>query len=247
MKVFILAGGLGTRIPEYTKSIPKPMIRIGKHPIIIHIIKIYMKFGHEDFFILTGYRSEVIKRYFKNFKMFEKEFSHKIKNKIIKVTLLNTGKKTMTGGRLKKIKKFLKKNETFMFTYGDALANVNLKELLNFHKLNQSLITVTAVRPPARFGEIVIKNKKVFSFKEKPQVTKGWINGGFFVAQEKFLKLIKGEKSILEKEPLEKAAKLRKFTAYKHEYFWKCMDTKRDKDELDKIIKEPSFKKKLGL
>ena len=148
MKIFILAGGLGTRIPEYTKSIPKPMIRIGKYPIIIHIIKLYMKFGHKDFFILTGYRSEVIKNYFKNFKSFDKEFIHRIENKTIKVTLLNTGKKTMTGGRLKQVKKFLKKDETFMFTYGDALANIDLKKLLNFHKLNQSLVTVTAVRPP---------------------------------------------------------------------------------------------------
>ena len=219
MKIFILAGGLGTRIPEYTKSIPKPMIRIGKYPIIIHIIKLYMKFGHKDFFILTGYRSEVIKNYFKNFKSFDKEFIHRIENKTIKVTLLNTGKKTMTGGRLKQVKKFLKKDETFMFTYGDALANIDLKKLLNFHKLNQSLVTVTAVRPPARFGEIVIKNKKVFSFKEKPQVTKGWINGGFFVAHEKFLNLIKNKKSILEKDPLEKAAKSKKFTAYKHNHF----------------------------
>ncbi len=247
MKVFILAGGLGTRISEYTKSIPKPMIKIGKYPILIHIIKIYMKFGFKSFYVLTGYKSHIIQNYFKNFKNFEKEFSYRIKNQTIRITLLETGKKTMTGGRLKKIKKFLRKNETFMFTYGDALANINLKRLLSFHKLNQSLITVTAVRPPARFGEIVIKDKKVFSFKEKPQVTKGWINGGFFVAQEKFLNLIKGAKSILEKEPLEKAAKSRKFTAYKHNHFWKCMDTKRDKDELEKLIKKPLYKKKLGI
>lgn len=235
MKVFILAGGLGTRISEYTEFVPKPMIKVGKYPILIHIINIYVKFGIKNFFILTGYKSFVIKRYFKNFKKFGKEFKFKIKKKNITVTLVDTGKKTMTGGRLKKISKYLDSKETFMFTYGDGVANINIQKLVNFHIASKSIITVTAVRPPARFGEILIKNNRVNSFKEKPQVREGWINGGFFVANKSFLKLIEGSKSILEKNPLERAAKLKKFTAFKHHNFWKCMDTKRDKDELEKL------------
>ena len=235
MKVFILAGGLGTRISEYTEFVPKPMIKVGKYPILIHIINIYVKFGIKNFFILTGYKSFVIKRYFKNFKKFGKEFKFKIKKKNISVTLVDTGKKTMTGGRLKKISKYLDSKETFMFTYGDGVANINIQKLVNFHIASKSIITVTAVRPPARFGEILIKNNRVNSFKEKPQVREGWINGGFFVANKSFLKLIEGSKSILEKNPLERAAKLKKFTAFKHHNFWKCMDTKRDKDELEKL------------
>ena len=237
MKVFILAGGLGTRISEYTEFVPKPMIKVGKYPILIHIINIYVKFGIKNFFILTGYKSFVIKRYFKNFKKFGKEFKFKIKKKNITVTLVDTGKKTMTGGRLKKISKYLDSKETFMFTYGDGLANINIQKLVTFHIASKSIITVTAVRPPARFGEILIKNNRVNSFKEKPQVREGWINGGFFVANKSFLKLIEGSKSILEKNPLERAAKLKKFTAFKHHNFWKCMDTKRDKDELEKLSK----------
>ena len=238
MKVFILAGGLGTRISEYTESIPKPMIKIGKYPILIHIINIYVKFGIKNFHILAGYKSFVIKKYFKNFKKFGEEFKFNIKKKDITITLIDTGKNTMTGGRLKKISKYVNKNETFMFTYGDGVANINIKKLLNFHMASKSIITVTAVRPPARFGEILIKNKRVKSFKEKPQVREGWINGGFFVANKNFLKLIEDSKSILEKKPLEKAAKLKKFTAFKHHDFWKCMDTKRDKDELEKLVGE---------
>ncbi len=147
----------------------------------------------------------------------------------------------MTGGRLKKVSKYLNNKETFMFTYGDGVANINIRKLINFHMESKSIITVTAVRPPARFGEILIKNKRVNSFKEKPQVREGWINGGFFVANKSFLKLIEGPKSILEKNPLEKAAKLKKFTAYKHHNFWKCMDTKRDKDELEKLSRLKSI------
>lgn len=241
MKVFILAGGLGTRISEYTESIPKPMIKIGKYPILIHIINIYVKFGIQNFYILTGYKSFVVKRYFKNFKKFGEGFKFKIKNKNIIITLVDTGKNTMTGGRLKKVSKYLNNKETFLFTYGDGVANINIKKLVNFHSASKSIITVTAVRPPARFGEILIKNKRVSSFKEKPQVREGWINGGFFVANKSFLKLIEGSKSILEKKPLEKAAKLKKFAAYKHHSFWKCMDTKRDKDELEKLSRLKSI------
>ena len=242
MKVIILAGGLGTRLSEYTKSIPKPMVKIGKLPIIIHIISHYLNYGFNDFILATGYKSEVFKKFFKNYKKSGKSFKTQIKKKPCSITILDTGLKTMTGGRLKKIDKYLKKDENFMFTYGDGISDVNLKKLLHHHKLKNKLITVTAVRPPARFGELIIKRNNVISFKEKPQTTTGWINGGFFVANKKFLKLIKGNNDILEKKPLELASKLKQLVAFKHEGFWKCMDVKRDRDELNKIFKINGFK-----
>ena len=203
MKVVILAGGLGTRLSEYTKTIPKPMVKIGKLPIIIHIINHYASYGLKDFYIATGYKSNVIKKYFKQFKRNGEAFKTKILNKSCNITIVDTGKKSLTGGRLKRIKKYLQKDENFMFTYGDGISDVNIKKLLKFHVKRKKLITVTAVRPPARFGEIILKRKNVIGFKEKPQVTKGWINGGFFVAKKEFLNLIKSDKTILEKEPLE--------------------------------------------
>ena len=237
MKIIILAGGKGSRISEYTKTIPKPMIKINKKPILIHILKHYVKFGFKDFYIALGYKKDVITKYFKNFKKLDTSFKYKINNKNISITLSDTGKNTLTGGRIKRMNKFINKKEDFMFTYGDGVSNVNLKNLYSFHKKNKSLITVTAVRPPARFGEITLKKNRVVTFKEKPQVTKGWINGGFFIAKQKFFNLIQGDNTILEKEPLEKAAKTKKFFAYKHNGFWKCMDTSRDKDVLEKILK----------
>tara|TARA_A100001015_G_scaffold306706_1_gene401411 strand:- start:39 stop:779 length:741 start_codon:yes stop_codon:yes gene_type:complete len=238
MKVIILAGGLGTRFGEYTKSIPKPMIKIGKHPMLIHIMKIYMKWGHKNFYLAVGYKGEKIKEYFKNFRKNGEEFDFNLSKKNCKVTILDTGLKSMTGGRLKKFKRFLSKNENFMFTYGDGLANINLQKLKNFHLKHKNLITVTAVHPPARFGELIIFNKRVKFFKEKPQVKEGWINGGFFIAKKEFLNLIKKDSTILEKEPLELVTKKKQLFAYKHSGFWKCVDTKRDKDELDALIKK---------
>ena len=220
MKVVILAGGKGTRISEYTKSIPKPMIEVGKKPLIVHIMQHYAKFGFKDFIVAAGYKQEIIKKYFKN-----KDFGWNIK-------IINTGKNTMTGGRLKRLEKYLKDEKCFMFTYGDGISNVNLKKLLKFHLLKKKLITVTAVRPPARFGEIVLNKNFVKSFKEKPQVTKGWINGGFFVASSKFFKFIRGDKEILEK----------KLLAFRHKGFWKCMDTPRDKEVIDNLLKEKKIK-----
>ena len=243
IKVVILAGGLGTRLPEYTKKIPKPMVKINGTPIIVYIMNHYVKYGFKDFIIATGYKGEVFQRYFKNFKKNGVPFETKISKKNCKITLLKTGQKTLTGGRLKRVANFLKHDENFMFTYGDGLSDVNLKKLLNFHKNKKKLVTVTAVRPPARFGELEIKNKIVKSFKEKPQVTTGWINGGFFVAKINFLNLIKGDTTILEKTPLEKATKMKQLAAYLHFKFWKCMDTKRDKDLLEKLI----FSKKIKL
>ena len=225
MKVVILAGGFGSRISEYTKTIPKPMIVINKKPILVHIMEHYAKFGFKEFYIALGYKGNVIKQYFKR-----KTFSWKI-------NLIDTGLNTMTGGRLKRLKRYLK-NDSFFLTYGDGLSNVNIKQLLKFHKKNKNLITLTAVRPPARFGAIKLSGNKVKVFKEKDIMDEGWINGGFFVIEPKFLDYIKGNNTFLEKEPLEKASKQGELFAFKHNGFWQCMDTKRDKDKLEKILKK---------
>ena len=178
MKVVILAGGFGTRISEYTKTIPKPMIKIKKKPIIIYIMEHFAKYGFNNFYIALGYKGKVIRNYFK-----KKKFNWNI-------NLINTGLKTMTGGRLKRLKKILGK-EAFFMTYGDGLSNVNLKHLLKFHKKNKKLVTLTAVRPPARFGSIKIKNNFVYYFKEKSSVDEGWINGGFFVFEPEIFQYLK--------------------------------------------------------
>ena len=224
MKVVILAGGFGTRLSEYTDSIPKPMVPIGNKPIIEHIMNIYANYGHKEFYIALGYKGEVIKNYFKNFK------------KDWKINLIETGSDTYTGGRLKRLKKYLS-DETFLLTYGDGLSNINLKKLLKFHKKNKKIVTLTAVRPPARFGALKIKGNKVIYFKEKSKLDEGWINGGFFVMEPKIFKFIKGDKTFLEREPLENISKKKKLIAFKHSGFWQCMDTKRDKDLLEKILK----------
>ena len=237
MKIVILAGGFGTRLSEVTKTIPKPMVKIGKYPLLIHIMNHYINYNHKDFYIAVGYKSKIIKNYFKNYKSNGLPFKAKILKKSCNITIIETGKKSLTGGRLKRVEKYLKNEENFMFTYGDGVSDVNLKKLENFHLKNKKLITVTSVRPPARFGEIKIRNNKVISFKEKPQVTDGWINGGFFVAKTKFLKSIRNDLEILEKKPLEQACKRNELLAFKHEGFWKCMDVKRDRDELKKIYK----------
>ena len=229
MKVVLLAGGYGTRLSEYTKTIPKPMIKVGGKPLLLHIMKLYAKHGFKDFYIALGYKGEMIKKYFnKNF------FDWNI-------NLIETGKNTMTGGRLKRLKKHLGK-ETFMMTYGDGLSNVNLKKLLKFHKKNKKLVTLTAVRPPARFGALKIKGKKVSYFKEKSKLDEGWINGGFFVLEAKFLNYIKKDNTYLEREPLEIATKKKQLLAFRHKGFWQCMDTKRDKDYLNKILNNKKVK-----
>ena len=192
----------------------------------------------KDFILATGYKSYVFKKYFKNYKAEGKPFKFSVNKKNCSVILANTGLKTLTGGRLKRINKYLDKDETFMFTYGDGVSNVNIRKLLRFHFQKKKLITVTAVRPPARFGEIIIQNDRVKSFKEKPQVTNGWINGGFFVANKKFLRFIKGDNDILEKKPLETVFKKKLLVAFKHTGFWKCMDVKRDRDELQLLFKK---------
>ena len=229
MKVVILAGGFGTRLSEYTKTIPKPMINIDGKPILLHIMKFYAKHGFKNFYIALGHRGKIIKKFF-NKKFFDWN-----------INLIETGKNTMTGGRLKRLKKYIG-NETFMMTYGDGLSNVNLNKLLKFHKKNKKLVTLTAVRPPARFGALKLKGHNVNYFKEKSQLDEGWINGGFFVMEPKFLKFIKNDNTYLEREPLEQISKKRQLIAFKHKGFWQCMDTKRDKDKLDKILKSKKFK-----
>ena len=209
MKVIILAGGLGTRLSEYTNQIPKPMVKIAGYPILIHIMRHYIKYGFKEFIIAAGYKNKIIKKYFNNFSKDSQPFNCKINKVNCKITISDTGENTLTGGRLKRLKKFFKSNETFMFTYGDGLSDVNLKKLLKFHLKLKKLITVTAVRPPARFGEIKIKSNFVNSFKEKPQTSEGWINGGFFVTNYKFFNYIKNDRTILEKSPLEKDVKIK--------------------------------------
>ena len=224
MKVVILAGGLGTGISEYTKSIPKPMIKVMGKPILLRIMDHYAKYGHKEFYIATGFKSKIIENYFRN-----------LKNKKYQINLINTGKNTMTGGRLKKIKKYL--NETFLMTYGDGLSNVNINDLIKFHRKNKKLVTLTAVRPPARFGAIKISNNSVKYFREKSSIDEGWINGGFFVIEPKFINYIKDSNTYLEQEPFKKISRNKQLNAFKHYGFWQCMDTLRDKEILEKKIK----------
>lgn len=224
MKVIILAGGLGTRISEYTKFVPKPMINVKGKPLVYHIMKNYVKYGFKEFIVASGYKSHVIKKFFKK------------KCHDWDISVIDTGKKTMTGGRIKKLKKYIG-NEPFFLTYGDGISNVNIKKLLEFHKKNKKLVTLTAVRPPARFGFVKIKGNKVSYFKEKSKTEEGWINGGFFVIEPEFLKMISKDSTYLEREPLEKVTKIGQLTAFKHTGFWQCVDTKRDLDKLKQSLK----------
>ena len=230
MNIVILAGGLGSRLSEITKTIPKPMVKINGKPILVRIMKHFAKYGFKNFYIALGYKGKVIKQYFA-----KNNFGWNI-------NLINTGKKTMTGGRLRRLTKYLK-NETFLMTYGDGLSDVNLNKLLKFHRKNKKLVTLTAVRPPARFGNLKIQGNNVEYFREKLNTDEGWINGGFFVMEPEFLKYIKNDKTYLEKEPLEILAKKKQLIAFKHKHFWQCMDTLRDKINLEKILKQKKFKK----
>jgi glucose-1-phosphate cytidylyltransferase len=244
MKVILLAGGLGTRLSEYTESLPKPMVPIGGKPILWHIMKSYAYFGHKDFYVALGYKAEVIKEYFLNYRYLNADFTvdlgtgavtaHQEDKVDWKVTLVNTGQNTLTGGRIKRLKPFIG-NEPFLLTYGDGLSDVNLDSLINFHKSHGKLITMTAVRPSARFGELELDSDRVTSFKEKPQLHEGWINGGFFVMEPECMELIDGDEIMLEREPLVAAAKQGELMAYRHGGFWQCMDTKRDHELLNKL------------
>ena len=224
MKVLILCGGLGTRLAEETALKPKPMVQIGQKPILWHLIKYFKHYGLNDFILATGYKSNVIKNYFE-------------KNKIINcnVKACFTGKDTLTGGRILRLKKIIGDSDFFV-TYGDGLSNVNIRELIKFHNKHKGIVTLTAVRPPVRFGEIKISAKsEVLSFKEKPQATQNWINGGFFVMRKEVFKYIKDDNTILEKKTFQKLTKNKKLYAYKHYKFWQCMDTLREKKYLNKI------------
>jgi glucose-1-phosphate cytidylyltransferase len=245
MKVIILAGGFGTRLSEYTSDLPKPMVEVGGKPILWHIMNTYSKFGHKDFYLALGYKAEKIKEYFLNYYSLQSNFKIDLgtgdismykKNSIDwKVTLVDTGLKSMTGGRIKRIYPFVE-DDCFLVTYGDGLSDVDINKLIEFHKSHGKMVTVTAVRPSARFGQLGIENQLVNSFEEKPQTDQGWINGGYFVINASFIELIENDETILERAPLEIAAKNGELMAYKHEGFWQCMDTKRDRDYLESLI-----------
>ena len=246
MKVIILAGGFGTRLAEMTEMIPKPMVTIGERPILWHIMRTFSHYGHKDFHLALGYKAQLIKEYFLNYRALHADFNVDLKTGKIsslqaddidwRVTLVDTGLNSMTGGRVKRLQPFVG-DETFMLTYGDGVANINLNKLLEFHKSHGKMVTVTAVHPGARFGELGIDCGRVHSFQEKPQMGQGWINGGYFVIEPDFFKLIDDDSTILEREPLEQAAKMGELMAYQHDGFWHCMDTKRDRDVLEELWK----------
>jgi glucose-1-phosphate cytidylyltransferase len=244
MKVVILAGGFGTRLGEYTESIPKPMVTVGGRPILWHIMKTYAHFGYNDFYLALGYKAEVIKDYFLHYHSLNADFTvdlasgdiqpHQIEETDWRVTLVNTGIETMTGGRIKRLQSFIG-DEPFLLTYGDGVANINLKALVNFHKNHGKMVTMSAVRPSARFGDLDFDGDRVSSFQEKPQLHEGWINGGFFVCEPELFNYIDDDTQMLEREPLEKVVQAGELMAYKHDGFWHCMDTKRDRDILESL------------
>ncbi len=237
MKVVILAGGLGTRLTEETDSKPKPMVEVGGRPILWHIMKTYAHHGFREFSVALGYKGEVIKRYFLDYAKLQSNFTVNLASGDVMrrnggiddwtVHLVDTGMKSNTGGRIKRMGPLLGR-ETFLATYGDGVCNVDLKALVAFHRRHGKLATVTAVRPPARFGGLVFEGDRIVEFTEKPQVGEGWINGGFFVLEPEVLEYIKGDETPFEAEPLERLAAEGQLMAYKHDDFWQCMDTVRD-------------------
>lgn len=243
MKTVILAGGLGTRFSEETNLIPKPMVEIGGRPILWHIMKIYSHYGFNDFVVLTGYKSHVIKDYFVNYYTRYSDITVDMTNNSVKlhnhrtepwkVTMLYTGADTMTGGRLLAAKDFLG-NERFMLTYGDGVSGINIKDLIKQHEKSKKHVTLAAVCPTGKFGALVLdKDGLITSFQEKPESNNAWINGGFFVMEPEVFNYLKdGERTVLEREPLEMLARDKQLNAYKHTGFWKCMDTLHDKNEL---------------
>lgn len=244
MKVVLLAGGLGTRISEESHLRPKPMIEIGGKPILWHIMKIYSSYGLNDFVVCCGYKGYVIKEYFANYFMHLSDVTFDLKNNKMevhnntsepwKVTLVDTGENTMTGGRVKRVKEYIG-NETFCLTYGDGVADIQIDKLLKFHKEHGGQATLTAAQPPGRFGALSIEGTQIKSFKEKPVGDGNWINGGFFVLEPKVLDLIANDETIWEKEPLEKLAESNQLHAYFHSGFWQPMDTLRDKNHLEQL------------
>lgn len=225
MKVVIFCGGYGTRISSETKNKPKPMIKIGKIPILQHIVNYYCKFNYKNFIFLIGYKGEIIKKYFKNKKNYNIKF-------------IDTGVGTLTAERLLRIRNEFSRDENFMLTYGDGLSNINLDQLLKFHLKNKKIATMSIVRPPSRFGEVYLSKDKrsIEKFIEKPQVSKGWINGGFFVFNSKIFKYLQ-RNQMLERQPFEKLIRMKNLLAFRHKNFWQCIDTLRDKEVLEKINK----------
>ncbi len=254
MKIAILAGGLGTRLAEETEMRPKPMIEIGGYPIIWHIMKIYATQGFKDFFLALGYKGEIIKRYFLDYHSLsgnmtinlsngKAEISEKEPLEDWTINLIDTGQQSMTGGRIKRLEPYLKE-ETFMVSYGDGVADVNIRELVEFHRSHGKMATVTAVRPPARFGELLINEDLTTQFSEKPQTHEGWINGGFLVFEPEVFDYLPDDNSILEIDALERLANKGQLVAYRHYGFWQCMDTLRDKRQLEEAwrSKNPPWK-----
>ncbi len=244
MKAIILAGGYGTRISEETSQKPKPMIEIGNKPILWHILKIYSNYGINDFIICCGYKGYVIKEYFANYFLHNSDVTfdmsdntmqiHTKKSEPWKITLVDTGENTMTGGRLKRVQEYIQ-NETFCFTYGDGVADINIKELIDFHTKNKRLATLTAVKPPGRFGSIKFERGKVLSFQEKPKGDGNMINGGFFVLEPSVLDLIDGDNCTWEDKPLKFLAENNQLSAFYHNGFWQPMDMLKDKHFLEKL------------
>ncbi len=245
MKTVILCGGLGTRLSEETQIKPKPMVEIGGRPILWHIMKIYERFGFSDFVLALGYKGDAIKDYYLNYHARKSDVtvglaanSVSYRNPTVEdwiVTMADTGADTMTGGRLLRLKELLQPAGTFLLTYGDGVSDVNLSRLVEFHKSHGRLATVTAVRPPVRFGELAIEGDRVVSFEEKPQAREGWINGGFFVFEPEIFDLIADDATMLERQPMEHLVKKGELMAYCHDGFWQCMDTLRDKHALEEL------------
>ena len=245
MKVAILAGGFGTRLSEETDVRPKPMVEIGGKPILWHIMKLYSHYGHNEFVILLGYKNYYIKEYFANYFLHQSDVTIDLQNNKMeihnntsepwKVTLVDTGLETMTGGRIKRAQKFLQ-NETFLLTYGDGVSNVDINQLIDFHKKSGKTMTLTSVQPEGRFGALEMEGNLIRRFAEKPKGDGAWINGGFFVCEPKLFDYIKeGDSTILERSPLEGLAKDGQLVAYKHDGFWQPMDTLRDKVHLEQL------------
>jgi len=244
MKVILLAGGFGTRLSEYTESLPKPMVTIGGKPILWHIMKYYAHYGHNQFYVALGYKAEIIKEFFLHYRTMNADFTVNLKTGDViphqqdevdwKVTLVDTGLRSMTGGRVKRMKPYIS-NETCLMTYGDGVSDVDLDQLIAFHQNHGKMVTVTAVHPGARFGELEMREDQVTFFQEKPQTGQGWINGGYFVLEPEFFDLIEKDQTILEREPLERAAQMGELMAFRHNGFWQCMDTKRDHTNLEEL------------
>jgi glucose-1-phosphate cytidylyltransferase len=250
MKVVILAGGRGTRLAEETVVRPKPMVEIGGRPILWHIMRIYAKFGYKEFLVACGYKGEVIKQYFSSLFMHNSDCFIDLKDgthEIVKsngldwhIGLIDTGLDTMTGGRVLALRRWLE-GETFMVTYGDGVGDIDIRALATFHRAHGRIATVTAVRPPARFGALELDGDIVREFNEKPQVGEGWINGGFFVFEPSIFKYLDNDATILEREPLERLAADRQLMAFRHDGFWHAMDTMRDKEQLEVALKREQW------